>query len=466
MGISRNAPCPCGSGRKYKRCCLAAAQEIQRSERFEGEVGDRILEWAAQALTTEFAAALEQFLGAETGRSEGDRMMSDTDVELFSAWFHNDRRLADGATPAERYALHPELDAHERAAAERIASAHLGVHRVIDVLAEEWIVLEDLVSGERTMVASSSVSREATRWDLLIGRLIVGERPSLWGATRLLEPSDERDLLTEIARLGGGSESWPDSATIASVLKSHPLEVFRFRPPKWDVAPTFFTVGGDLVADASATWRTRDALVLEQRLRALGRLGPEEEPVIDITVARDTLIGDRSQLPRGAMILESAGDDLGSVSIATLRLDGDRLRLDSMSEAWLERAMEIVESDFGDLVESPELNVVPIEQRLAERAAAPPDEDATVGTGLDEQTERQLLEDFMSDRMRRWVDDPHPHLDGLTPRQATSGPRRADVIQLVRAIENGVDRARRRGEPRADVSWLRHELGVEGQLAA
>jgi len=26
--IGRNAPCPCGSGKKYKRCCLLKAQQI------------------------------------------------------------------------------------------------------------------------------------------------------------------------------------------------------------------------------------------------------------------------------------------------------------------------------------------------------------------------------------------------------------------------------------------------------
>ena len=26
MKVGRNAPCPCGSGKKYKRCCWEAAQ--------------------------------------------------------------------------------------------------------------------------------------------------------------------------------------------------------------------------------------------------------------------------------------------------------------------------------------------------------------------------------------------------------------------------------------------------------
>ena len=467
MGISRNAPCPCGSGRKFKRCCLAASQEIQGGARFEHEVGARIQAWAARTLAAELGTALEQFSGGETARPSDDRVMLDADVELFSAWFHNDRRLSDGYTPAERYALRPELDVRERAVAERIASAHLGLHRVVELQAGEWITLEDLVSGDRATVISSNVSREATRWDLLIGRLMRGDRPpSLWGSTRLLEPSDESDLLAEMARLGGDADSSPKGTMIARALETHPLEVLRFRPPSWDTTPTFFTPEGDLVAEASARWRTHDRSTLERRVRRLARLGPRDEPVIDITVARDTLIRERERLPRGALILEAAVEgDLASVPIATLHVDGDGLVLEAMSEERLQRAAEIVRNDFGDLVQSPEMNVVPIEQRLAERSAAAPDEDAAAGIGLSAEVEHQLLKGFLTDWMRRWVDDPNFQLDGLTPRQAASGASRVEVVRIVRQIENGVERARRRGEPSADVSWLRRELGIEGQLA-
>jgi hypothetical protein len=31
--IGRNEPCPCGSGRKYKKCCWAAAQAVAEGER-------------------------------------------------------------------------------------------------------------------------------------------------------------------------------------------------------------------------------------------------------------------------------------------------------------------------------------------------------------------------------------------------------------------------------------------------
>ena len=71
----------------------------------------------------------------------------------------------------------------------------------------------------------------------------------------------------------------------------------------------------------------------------------------------------------------------------------------------------------------------------------------------------------MTDRMRRWLDEPHPQLEGSTPRASVAGEDRADVIRLVRGIENGAERAARRGEPFGDVAWLREELGLESDLA-
>ena len=68
--------------------------------------------------------------------------------------------------------------------------------------------------------------------------------------------------------------------------------------------------------------------------------------------------------------------------------------------------------------------------------------------------------------MRRWLDEPHPLLDGHTPREAVAGAGRAEVSRLLRQIENGAERARRRGEPAVDVTRLRGELGLGDELAA
>ncbi len=72
----------------------------------------------------------------------------------------------------------------------------------------------------------------------------------------------------------------------------------------------------------------------------------------------------------------------------------------------------------------------------------------------------------MTDRMRRWLDEPLLALGGETPREAVAGERRDEAVRLVRGIETHTDRARRRGEPGAEVAWLRAELAIDDELAA
>ncbi|MGH2954082.1 MAG: SEC-C domain-containing protein [Solirubrobacterales bacterium] len=459
MRASRNSPCPCGSGRKYKRCCLAEHERAEKEARFDGAVGRRIQDWASQTLGDEISSALEEFVGP-------DRTMDDDDLQIFATWFHNDRELRGGGTPAERYAARPDLPHGERAAASRIATARLGFHRVIAVEPGSWLMLEDIVRGTRARVRSPNVSRDAVRWDILLGRVMDGDPPSLWGPTRFFEPSDEPELLAELDRLAEARSARPDGAARSRALRGHALQLMRFRPPSWSVEPSFFTLEGNPVAHGSATWRVDDPAAVRERLRALGGLRPSEPIEVDITAPREVLVSDRPKLPPRAIVFEGGPiDDPDSISVATVRLEGTQLHVEAMSEERLDRAIEIVEADFGDLAELSDRQVVPIEQRLAERRSEPQRVD-TVAPDLTPADERHLLGGFMTNRMRRWLDEPHSLLNGRTPREAVAGERRPEVIRLVRGIENGAERARRRGQPFADVAWIRDELGVEDELAA
>jgi Antitoxin Xre/MbcA/ParS C-terminal toxin-binding domain len=77
-----------------------------------------------------------------------------------------------------------------------------------------------------------------------------------------------------------------------------------------------------------------------------------------------------------------------------------------------------------------------------------------------------LVGDFVDERMRRWLDEPHQFLAGRTPREAATDSHRADVVDLLRQIENRAERARRRGGPSVDVAALRSELRLGDELAA
>ena len=462
MAVARNNPCPCGSGRKYKRCCLAEEKRAARDARFDDAVGGRIQDWSTEVAGDEISAALEEFGGP-------NRTMSDSDMQIFATWFSCDRELPGGGTPAERYAANPDLSADEREAASRIAGAKLGLHRVLAVEPGHWIALEDIVSGTRARVQSTEVSRDAVRWDILLGRVMGSETLSLWGPVRFFEPHDEPDLLAELRRLAGADvDEVGDGADLSVAFRDGALELMCFKPPSWNVIPSFYTPEGNPMMDGRAAWRVSKSTVARDRLRAFGDLLPDEPPEIEITVRRDRLVtGDRPALPRGALVIEAERfDDGDSIPIARLWLDGMVLRVEAMSEERLDLAIEVVDTDFGDVAELVERDVTPIEKRLEERRESGADLADDTPRDLSPAQEQRLLRGFMTDRMRRWLDEPLPVLDGETPREAVAGERRDDVVRLVRGLENDADRARRRGEPGAEVSWLRTELAIEDELAA
>jgi SEC-C motif-containing protein/antitoxin Xre/MbcA/ParS-like protein len=456
LSISRNARCPCGSGRKYKRCCLADEEQAVREARFDDAVGRRIQDWSADQFDDEIGSALEEFVGPE-------RVMDDDDIQIFATWFHNDRELAGGGTPAERYAARSDLAAPERDAASQIAAAWLGLYRVVAVEPGRSLTLEHLLDGTRVEARSPHVSREAIRWDILLARVMDGDPPSLWGPTRFFEPCEEPELRAELARLAGSPLGDLDEQALACAFRRHALELMRFLPPSRSAEPSFFTLEGDPVVFGSAIWVVHDVAAVAERIRELAGLLPGDPLELDITASRASLVLQRPPLPPGALALESSAvDALDTIPIATLRLEGGELHSEAMSEQRLAQTIEIVAADFGELVQLRSRDVMSVDEALAARGANRRDSAAHRVDAV----ERGLVGDLVTERMRRWLDEPHPLLDGRTPREAVAGAGRAEVVQLLRQIENGAERARRRGEPAADVARLRDELGLNDELAA
>ncbi len=427
-----------------------------REARFDDAVGRCLQTWSSKLFGDEVAAALEEFVGPE-------RTMSDDEFQIFATWFHNDRGLAGGGTPAERYAARADLPASEREAASRIAAARLGFYRVLAVEPGRSLRLEDIIDGTRMEVRSPHVSHEALRWDVVLARVMEGDPPSLWGPTRFFEPCEEPELCAELARLAGSPLEDLDEEELATTVRRHALELMRFIPLSRSAEPSFFTLEGDPVAFASATWEVHDPAAAAERMRDLGGLLPDDPIEIDVTAPRATLVRQRPPLPPGALVLESSPvGAIDTIAIATLRLDGDELHAEAMSVQWLAQTIEIVADDFGELVDLRTRDVMSVDEALAARHAGHLDSTPRrVGAA-----ERLLAGDFVNERMCRWLDEPHQLLDGRTPREAVAGADRAAVARLLRQIENGAERARRRGEPGVDVTRLRGELGLNDELAA
>ncbi len=106
QSVGRNEACPCGSGRKYKQCCLGQKTSVAFTRADREAALNKLVEFSLRpALDEERAVAGVAFWsgwldsqGEEAGRPAMDFEES---IGAFSNWFAFDFRLASGTTVVE-----------------------------------------------------------------------------------------------------------------------------------------------------------------------------------------------------------------------------------------------------------------------------------------------------------------------------------------------------------------------------
>jgi hypothetical protein len=162
----RNDPCPCGSGKKYKKCCLAKAEAPEPSSGVDeaAEERARIRQAAVRALSR-FAArpefheardeAFRMFAPGHAAGLDGDEASLEEDVEVKFAFFYMfDYLLPDGHTIVERFLAEPvqPLAVKQRRLLRRFAGARLRPYEVQEVRVDEGLRLRDLWTGDEIFV--------------------------------------------------------------------------------------------------------------------------------------------------------------------------------------------------------------------------------------------------------------------------------------------------------------------------
>jgi hypothetical protein len=302
----RNSPCPCGSGAKFKRCCLVRIERAVQAQRKHDRVGHDMLAWTWE----EHGELLDRLLApswAERWRYRGPLW-----DQLFGTWAISDADPGDGGPPlARRYVARDDLATEDREVARRIADARLELLRVRGVVPGAWIDLEPLDGGEVTRAMSAIVSTGLGAGELVLARVMAGPpEPSLWGPVRGFPGADERKWR---ARLAASSPAG--------------LELLRLDPE--DHAEPL-PEGVELV---SAEWAVEDDdLVCDD----LGRAPGVEELGIEIGRGDDTWAFAWLAAPdAGAADLAGWDGDDGRIEAARLVVEPNRLLVHTSTPALL-----------------------------------------------------------------------------------------------------------------------------------
>lgn len=429
MKVSRNDPCPCGSGRKYKKCHLAADEAAYAAEHrdhvsplheLDHEVVRKMFAFALRRLGDELDAP-HVFPGLE-----GD----DSAPQFVVPWAVYGA-LMDGRTIAAAFldAQAWSLTAGEREWLEAQQQSWYSLYEVLEVDGGRGLRLRDLLTGSERFVHEVKGSTSAVPHLIMLCRVvevrgiavIAGLYPQPLGP---LEGKSVHDAVRTALRRKRAPVSaevlrQPETARMIAELFDSEVDRLRHRP-----APEVRNTDGDklLLITKRYTFAPSQRPDIEAALSAAKFVRHDEDIFILLRRKDRTLLGSVSFVGKGGIQLDAN---------STERMRHlDEILIDACGEWLTESLGSVLDPQSHAAEESPLLD--------------------SFESGLDYKRHYYHEE---------WMKNHIPMLDGKTPRQAARSKRGREMLDaLLKHIELGESQLPE--EERFDVTELRARLGM------
>lgn len=481
--VGRNDPCPCGSGKKYKKCCLLKESSASPAGPPTGpdqRLRARLVEYVQRGLPrADTDRAMREFFGEGFDPAQRTLVIGEQTDEKWPAfleWLIHDFLLATGQTPIARFLAERGrgLPAEERSILEEWQDAIVGLHEVVDLDPGKSLTLRNVFDGRTFLVREVRGSLSAARWDILSHRIIrVKGEPQLSGLGLAFHAADREKLVTHVtARYEAYREDHP-ATTWDNFFRAEPLVIRRYaeKLEREYRPPALYSPEGHPLLFGRLRYAVQDRERLMRGLLAV--------PDFEETTAPEDPVGTRhfswlrigpaerhvqeaARPDHGMMVTGQRFDDPrrpGVTGLASLTVTGQEMTAEALSAqrlAWLKARLAEAVGDAirlrADVVEDPWRKLD------AERGSSPP---ARSAPAVPPEVEAHLLGKVLHRHFTEWLDQPVPALNGQTPRAAARDAQmRPKLIQLLREIENHQDHARREGRAWYDIGWMWKELGI------
>jgi hypothetical protein len=454
--MNRNDPCPCGSGKKYKKChgrpmtaavppAVATANAVKADDR---RLVDSLMRFARTRFGPDWlASAIEQYMGS-------DEPIEQDELQLAAPWALFDRPVDDdGRSVARIYSedqgrrLAPDL----RAVLDAELAAWLGVWEVERADDGVGLALKDLLTGEERFIHEIMGSRGVPPRVSILARVVDCGGISFFGGShpRPLPPFDAEQVVSAMRHV--------------CRVRTRPIRVERLRDP-------------DIQLEVIDAWHEAMALIASRPMPTLSNMDGDEFVMIidhfDIVAAEEDGVIARMASFAGAdppereakgetsIVITKPGQAAGSsrtTVIGRVAIAGGRMRVETNSERRAGDLRRALESHLGTMVRF-RMRDETSAQALFEKAGresprrAPVPQPAEIKAMLREVKERYMTE---------WVDEKIPALGGLTPKEATKSAQGRHALDvLLRDME--YTESRLPADERFDVGRLRSTLGFAG----
>jgi hypothetical protein len=446
-----NDPCPCGSGRQYKDCCGAGPEDTRVATLTSSRVRDsaiaKLLTFAFQpAFDHDHSVAETVFWGnllRDAANHELQWLMDSEDANIkYNTWFLFDWEVDGSGTVVDLFLEDDasRLSTGERQFHSRLASAHLRLYEVESVERGHGLRVVDLWSGTRTLVLERTATTQIVTWDLLGARIAPdGIGGCVFEGGLYLYPAEAKDqILGHFRKLHRRHHRKHPDDNLDTFFRKHGmvfhhlwLNLVAFPEP-----PSVTTEEGHTLIFCRVVF---DSAHVDEVRNTLSR-----QPLIRST-------------EDGRLSWREATDE-GEREVGTWGFEEQRIVFETTSQERAAKGRAWLEKLVGGLVRFRATALETVDQAMNELRKQRPFKVVEKPAAVDTAAVRELYDRHY----HTWLDRPVPALGNRTPRAAAQTKLwRPRLIDLLKRIENGAERAALAGRPPYDFSWIWRELGLE-----
>lgn len=486
--INRNAPCVCGSGKKYKKCCLAAQAstatittvdfEWRKLRQMEGEVIDHHL---SPYMTETLPPRVLETAIADLGENIPERLLETIDMELLFHqftlpwslfnWISSVRfRIKDyqpSLTVAENYLLFhgDRLAQKEKRFMEAMNQTYYSFYCVEAVEIDRAIVLKDILLGTTQTVKEKTGTLMLKRGAIIFTRILTLNHQSICiGMAPFTLPTD---LYDEVLRF----KEWlikevllKKSITqtdLREILHEHLLYCFfdlldfAYNRPM----PTLTNTDEELFQPTTTYFKL--LLSPEAALKKILPMTLAENHDLFLEEAEKNKDGtiqsiDCPWLKKG----NKKNTSWETTVLGHMTMKPKKLILETNSTERAEKGRKLLEKHLGQQIIFQQTHIENLEKKLASmptRKAAVDDQQQELLQHPEVQAQVKAMAKAHWDN---WFDEPIPMLDNQTPKQAAKTKKGREKLDALLMQYEVNDQQKGHHLFSADVAYLKSSLGI------
>jgi hypothetical protein len=476
MKVGRNDPCPCGSGKKYKHCCLARDGEAATSPQ---DLAWRRLRRAIESLPTDLLRFADGYFGRAGLLEAWDEFTlwkevpfdaESRHIPVFMPWFYYNwmpdphdtdvRAEARAETCVAQAYLRRKgksLDPFARRYIEACVAAPLSFYDVVTCEPGRGFTLRDIITGDECNVSERSASGSVQAGDILFAKIArLDDIALLEACSTVIIPPDRKGPILELRKRIRDSRM-PLTPGALCEVNIELIEVYLgladglLNP----TLPELRNTDGDALISHKLVFEIESPRAAFDALKDLALDVDDAELLAEAKLDGQGLLR-RVQFPwrkRGNPVNKSWDNTI----LGELTIDGARLTAEVNSRERAIRFREIVEGRPGARAKYLATEIKSMESMLArarresggKKARAAQEEHERLASLPEVQA---ALQEHLRRHFESWIDQEIPALGGRTPRQAMQDP---DGRELVEALVLQAERHGRSMQPPMDQSIIR-----------